>query len=416
MTDSIWTKELISDIRKKSETGRYLIKGFGSNRKYPSFDDLVFLPAQLSRLAIDTYREPCSTKTVLGARFAERPLKLDTPVVIAALSHGAVSREAKIALAIGSTLAGTASNTGAGGMLPEEREKAKKLFYQCFAGRYNYSVDVLLNCDCIELMVGQGAKPGTGGHLLADKLTEEISTIRGVPAGIDLRSPTRHPDIMGADDLVIKIQELREATDWKVPICVKIAAGRVQEDVKLASKCGADIIAIDGMEGGTGAGPELLADNVGIPTLSAVPLAMAGLEESGLTEEVDIIVMGGIRNGADAAKALALGADAVAIGRSAMIAMGCTCCGQCHTNRCPTGICTQDPKLRGKFDVNESAMKVANFIKSMTSEIEMFTKIAGKTDVHNLEYEDLRAITITASEITGVPLAGKTIPAKKVKT
>lgn len=402
-----YSKQDIKEIEKKAELGRYLVRGYGSDRDLPNFDDLVVLPAQLSRLVIDSYREACQTETVLGSRFAKRPLHLKTPIIIAAMSYGALGKKAKLALAKAATMVGTADHTGEGGMMPEERKLADKLFYQCLPGRYGFTLENLLSADVIEILIAQGAKPGLGGHLMAEKVTPEIAELRMIPPHVDLRSPSRHPDVLGADDLVLKIEELREATDWQVPISIKIAAGRVKEDVKLAAKCGADIIAIDGMSGGTGAGPMLTKDHVGIPLLPAIPMAVEGLEEAGLSEEVDLIVMGSIRNGADAAKALALGADAVAIGSAALIAMGCTVCKQCHTGKCPAGICTHEEKLLAKLDIDEAAQKVANFITAMTQELTTLTKIAGKTNIHNLEPEDLRALTIEASRMARVPLVGE---------
>lgn len=407
MKNQTYDADTIKDIREKARVGRYLIRGYGSNRRYTSYDELVFLPAQLSRLAIDSYREKVESRTVLGTRFAARPLEIAAPVVVAAMSWGALSKEAKIAIARASARLGLATNTGEGGMMPEERAEATKLFYQCLPGRYGFSLSNLLAADVVELMIAQGAKPGMGGHLMAEKVTAEIASIRGIPAGIDLRSPVRHPDIFGGDDLRFKIEELREATNGEIPISIKIAAGRVRDDVKLAAKCGADIIAIDGTQGGTGAGPEVLMEHVGIPSMAAVPQAVAALEELDLVGKVHLIIMGGIRSGADAAKALALGADAVALGTSLLIAIGCTACEKCHTGACPQGIATQNPELRSRLDVEEAAGKAERFLRSVILELEMLTKVCGKTNVHNLEREDLRALTPEASLYTGIPLVSQ---------
>lgn len=406
MKSQTYDAETIKDIREKAKLGRYLIRGYGMSRKVPSWDDLVFLPAQLSRLAIDSYREPVDSTTVLGTRFAEKPLVMAAPVMIAAMSYGALSKEAKLALAKAATQLGIADNTGEGGMMPEHRQAAAKLIYQCLPARYGFSLSNLLKADAVELMIGQGAKPGMGGHLMAEKVTAEIAAMRSIPVGIDLRSPTRHPDIFGGDDLRFKVEELREATNYQVPIAIKVAAGRVRDDVKLAAKAGADIIAIDGIQGGTGAAPEVLLEHMGIPSLAAVVAAMDALEELDLVGQIHLVIMGGIRNGADAAKALALGADAVAIGTAALIAMGCTACQKCHTGTCAQGINTQDPELRAKLNIEEAAEKVYNFVKSMIMEIEMISRACGKVNVHNLEREDLRALTVDASAITGIPLVG----------
>ena len=407
MKNQTYNADTIKDIREKAKLGRYLIRGCGANRAMTSWDDLVFLPAQLSRLAIDSYREPIDSRTVLGIRFASQPLEMEAPVMIAGMSYGALSKNAKLALGRAATKLGIADNTGEGGMMPEHREVASKLIYQCLPARYGFSLSNLLKADAVELMIGQGAKPGMGGHLLAEKVTEEIAAMRTIPVGIDLRSPTRHPDIFGGDDLRFKVEELREATNYQVPIGIKVAAGRVKDDVKLAAKAGAEFIAIDGIQGGTGAAPEVMMEHMGIPSLAAVVAAVDALEELDLVGVIHLIIMGGIRNGADAAKALALGADAVAIGSAALIAMGCTVCQKCHTDTCLQGITTHDPELSAKLDVEEAAEKVYNFIKSVIMEIGMITRACGKINVHNLEREDLRALTMNASTITGIPLVGQ---------
>ncbi len=402
----MWWREHVKEIQQKAETGEYVVRGFGTSRKLPHFDDLVILPAQVSRPPIDKYREPCNTKTVLGDRFAEKPLKLDTPILVGAMSFGALSKEAKIAVAKGTAMVGTATNTGEGGMLPEEREEAKWLIAQYASGRFGVSAEYLNAADAIEIKIGQGAKPGMGGHLMGEKVTKEIAEIRGIPEGSDALSPSRHMDIVGPEDLKMKIEQLREITDWKVPIIVKYSPGRVKEDVKIAAKAGADIIAIDGMQGGTGASPEIATENAGIPTIAALVQAVEALNEIGMREEVDIIISGGIRDGADVAKALALGADAVYVCTGVLIAMGCTACMQCHAGVCPVGICTQDPELRKKLDVDEAARRVANYLKVMTEECKMLAQLAGKTDVHNLEKEDLRALSLDVAAITGVKMVG----------
>ncbi len=409
--NKLWGKEVRKQIETKSLTGRSVIEGFGIKRAIPSFDDLTFLSAALSRLCIDVHREECDTATVLGSRFAKRPLVLETPVIIAPMSYGAVSKEVKMAFAKASTLAGTVENTGEGGMLGEERELAERLIYQCTPGRYGFNPRDLQRADAVEMFISQGAKPGSGGHLMGSKITPEIAKQRALPVGIDLRSPSRHPDFLGPDDLVLKILELREATDWQIPVSLKIGASRVKEDVKIACKIGADIIVLDGMQGGTGAGPETFKDNVGIPTMAALVAAMDGLREEGLEDEIDIVVMGGIKDGTDVAKALALGAKAVGIGTAALVALGCVACRQCATGACPAGLCTQDPELRQRLDWEQGARRLANFIHALTEEVRMITRICGKTNCHNLEPEDLRALTWEASAITRLPLVGSDVVA-----
>ncbi len=421
---NLWRTEVIEDIQTKAQLGRYRIRGFGTLRSQPlpSLDDLVFLPGTLTRVPLEGYREKCSTKTVLGTRFARKPIELDIPIMVTGMSFGALSYNAKVALAKGATRVGTSTTTGDGGMLMAEREHSKVLIYEVLPSRYGINVHHLKMADGVELTLGQGAKPGTGGLLLGMKVSREISEMRDLPEGVDQRSPCRHPDFLGPDDMIIKIEELREATDWQAPIFVKMGACRVYDDVKLAAKAGADVIVVDGMEGGTAASPELLMDHTGIPTLAAVCEARAGLESLGLYGEVQLIIAGGIRSGTDAAKAIALGADAVYVGTAALIALNCNkpihvedyhrlgtephYCHHCHTGQCPVGITTQDPELMKRLPIDEATERVANFFHAMTSEIQILARACGKSDVHNLEREDLRALTLEASMITGVPLVG----------
>ena len=428
-----FTPAVIEDIQIKSELGRYRIRGFGTlrPRTWATFDDLTFLPCGLTRIPLEGYRESCSTKTVLGTRFAEKPVELDIPVMVTGMSYGALSYNAKVALARGARQAGTSTTTGDGGLLPAERENSRVLVYEVLPSRYGINIHHLRSADAIELTIGQGAKPGTGGLLLGSKVSEEIARIRDLPSGVDQRSPARHPDFLGPDDMVLKIEELREATDWRVPIFVKLGASRVYDDVKLAAKAGADVVVIDGMEGGTGASPDLLQEHTGIPTLAAVCEARAALEELGLYGVVQLIIAGGLRHGSDMAKALALGADAVSIGIGALLALGCNRptyrensleidatpdyaalgtrpgeCSACHTGRCPVGITTQDDLLSKRLDPDLAARRVANYLRALTMEVTMLARACGKSDVHNLEPEDLAALTIEAAAMARVPLAG----------
>ena len=413
----------MEDIHEKAQLGRYRIRGFSTFQKVTHFDDLTFLSTGLTRFPLEGYRESCNTRTVIGARHASEPLVLETPIYITGMSYGALSKNAKWALGKGAAMVGSASCTGDGGMLQEERDASDKLIYQVLPSRYGFNPHHLAQAQAVEIVVGQGAKPGTGGMLMGVKVLDHIAEMRDLPAGIDQRSPTRHPDFLGPDDLIIKIEQLREATDGRVPISIKLGACRVSDDVKLAAKAGADAIVIDSMVAGTGASAEILLDHSGIPTVPAIVMAREALREIGLDGTVSLIASGGIRNGADAAKALALGADAVAIGTAALIALNCNreipesdfqaemglpagLCHHCHTGKCPVGIATQDPELVKRLDPDEGAERVANFLSSMTMEMALLTRSLGKGDVRSLEPEDLAALTIEASAMARVPLVG----------
>ena len=422
-TSQIFSPWVIQDIHAKSDLGRYRIRGFSSFQDVTHFDDLTFLSTGLTRFPLEGYKEQCNTQTVIGSLNAKNPLILDTPIYITGMSYGALSVNAKTALGKAASLVGTASCTGDGGMLPSERKASNKLIYQVLPSRYGFNPHHLKKAQAIEIVVGQGAKPGTGGMLMGIKVLDNISEMRDLPKGIDQRSPARHPEWLGPDDLAMKIEQLREATNWMVPIHVKLGACRVSDDVKLAAKAGADAIVVDSMLAGTGASSEILLDHSGIPTVPAIVLAREALREIGLNGKVHLIASGGIRSGADAAKALALGADAVAIGLSALIALNCNReipgsnfmkemgvpageCSHCHTGKCPVGIATQDENLTKRLDPDEGAERVANFLNAMTMEMSLLTRSLGKGDVHSLEPEDLAALTIEASAMAQVPLVG----------
>ncbi|CAI8003391.1 Glutamate synthase large subunit-like protein [Geodia barretti] len=379
----------MDDIHAKAELGRYRIRGFSSFQKVTHFDDLTFLSTGLTRFPLEGYKERCNTRTVIGARHAENPLILETPVYISGMSYGALSANAKVALGKAAAMVGSASCTGDGGMLPGERAASEKLIYQVLPSRYGFNPHHLVDAQAIEIVVGQGAKPGTGGMLMGVKVQDDVAEMRDLPLGIDQRSPARHPDWLGPDDLAIKIEQLREATDWRVPVHVKLGACRVDDDVKLAAKAGADAIVIDSMMAGNRsfrrgiAGAQWDSDR---SRHRHGPRGLAGV--------------GSLWQG------LALGADAVAIGLGALIALNCNkeipesnfeeevgvpagYCRFCHTGKCPVGIATQDPLLMSRLDPDEGAERVANFINSMTMEMTLLTRSLGKGDVHSLEPEDL---------------------------
>src|SRR5215471_3553042 len=313
----------LSEIRRAAATGLYDIRGFGAKRRVPHFDDLLFLGASISRYPLEGYREKCGTNVWLGTRFAEKPIHLKIPITIAGMSFGSLSAQAKEALGRGASTVGTSTTPGDGGMTREEREHSCLLVYQVLPSRYGMNPDDLRKADAIEVVVGQGAKPGGGGMLLGQKISKRVAEMRVLPEGIDQRSACRHPDWTGPDDLEIKIQELREITDWMKPIYVKVGASRPYYDTTLAVKSGADAVVLDGMQGGTAATQEVFIEHVGIPTLAAIPPAVAALQELGLHRSgVQLVVSGGIRTGADVAKAIAMGADAVSVGVAALIALG----------------------------------------------------------------------------------------------
>lgn len=401
-----WNSSTVQEIQQKARTGKHLVRGCGTTRKLPTFDDLILLSAGLSRMPVDTYREDAVTRTVLGARHARKPLVIETPIMIAPMSYGAISKEAKVALSMGSARVGTAMNNGEGGLLPEERAHSYRQIIQVCPSRFGFSLHTLEQADAIELVFGIGAKPGLSGHLMAEKMTTEIAAFRGLPPGIDLASHPRHGDIFGADDLPVKLAELREITNYEKPIFLKVGAGRVYEDVKIAAKVGVDGIVIDGMQGGTGAGPKIAIDHLGMPTLAAVVQATRALEDMGVKDEVNLIIAGGIRDGADVAKAIALGADAVYVGTGALVAMGCTVCLQCEKGECEFGIGTQKPELRERLEIKLASQRVANYLTAMTNELVIMAKACGKSNVHNLEREDLRAVSLEACAMTGIPFVG----------
>ena len=304
-----------------------------------------------------------------------------------------------------SALSDIAENTGEGGMSDAQRDAAKQLIFQCLGGRLGWNIHDMKRADGLEIYISQGAKPGLGGQLMAKKVTPELAAIRGIPAGIDLRSPSRHPDILGADDLVIKIEEFREATGYRKPVSVKLGAGRVRDDIKIAAKDGFDFVELDGMQGATGAGSGEVIDHVGIPTLPAIIEALEALEEIGRRQDIEIVLMGGLRDGIDAVKALCLGADAAAFGTSVLIAGGCIACMQCHVGQCVTGIATQDPEHEKRYEPAVEARNIHRFLETVRWQIAALTHGMGYSSTRELNRGDLVALTPEAAEITGLPLA-----------
>ena len=419
-----WTfsSEVNAEIRRAAATGIYDIRGGGAKRKLPHFDDLLLLGASMSRYPLEGYRESCNTSVVLGDRFAKKPLSLDIPITIAGMSFGALSGNAKEALGRGASAAGTSTTTGDGGMTQEERKHSSMLVYQYLPSRYGMNPDDMRKADAIEIVVGQGAKPGGGGMLLGQKISDRVAEMRNLPIGIDQRSACRHPDWTGPDDLEIKILEIREITGWEKPIYVKIGGARPYYDTALAIKAGADVVVLDGMQGGTAATQDVFIEHVGQPTLACIRPAVEALQDLNMYRSVQLVVSGGIRTGADVAKALALGADVVSIGTAALVALGdndpaleseynelgtrAGCYDDWHEGLDPAGITTQDPKLAARLDPVIGGNRIKNYLKVMTLELQTLARACGKNDVRNLEREDLCALSVEAAAMAQVPLAG----------
>jgi len=412
----------IDYIRRAAQTGIYRIRGFGAKRRLPHFDDLLIKGASISRYPLEGYREKCNTTVTLGTRFAKKPIELKIPITIAGMSFGSLSANAKEALGRGASEVGTSTTTGDGGMTPEERHYSTQLIYQVLPSRYGMNPDDLRKADAIEVVVGQGAKPGGGGMLLGQKITERVGEMRTLPVGIDQRSACRHPDWTGPDDLTIKILELREITNWEKPIYVKCGAARPYYDTALAVKAGADVVVVDGMQGGTAATQDIFIEEIGLPTLVAVKEAVQALQDLDMHRKVQLIVSGGIRKGADVAKALAMGADVCSIGTASLIALGdqspaleeeynklgstAGAWEDYQEGTDPAGITTQAPELEKRLDPIKAGKQLANYLRVMTLEVQTVARACGKSDVRNLDPEDLVALTVEASAMSGIPLAG----------
>ena len=398
-----WNTKVQEDIYIKSQIGRYRIRGYGGARALPHMADLAFRKKIVPDTIDPDVANHVKMATEIGGINGAEPLKLSMPVMVAPMSYGALSASTKRAIGMASTLSGIAENTGEGGMSDAQRGAAEQLIFQCLGGRLGWNIHDMKRADGLEIYISQGAKPGLGGQLMAKKVTPELAAIRGIPHGIDLRSPSRHPDILGADDLVIKVQEFREATGYKLPVSVKLGAGRVRDDIKIATKDEFDFVELDGMQGSTGAGSAEVLEYVGIPTLAAIIEAIEALEEIEARDKIQLVLMGGLRDGIDAVKSLCLGADAVAFGTATIIAGGCIACMQCHVGQCVTGIATQDPAHESRYKPDLESQNIHRFFESVRWQIAAITQSLGYDDVTKLSRDDLVALTPEAAAITGLP-------------
>ena len=383
----------MADIHTMAATGESIIEPMRTRRPSFTWDDILIMGAQLARIPLNP-DQPVNTQTVIGPR-AAHPLVIDTPIFITHMSFGALSKEAKLALAEGSAAVGTAMCSGEGGILPESMARAHKYIFEYVPNRYSVTAENLQQVDAVEIKIGQSAKPGMGGHLPAEKVTPEIAAIRGFDQGVDIKSPACFDDIRSPEELKAKVEWLRAATGGK-PVGIKFAAGHIEKDLAVAVYAGPDFVTIDGRAGATGASPKFVKAAASVPTPFALYRARKYLEDNG-ADHISLVITGGFRTSADFAKGLALGADAVAIGTAALVAIGCRQFRVCNTGKCPTGIATQDPDLRARLDVAASARGLANFLRVSTAELTDFARLTGKDDIHRLGLDDL---CTTSSEIS----------------
>ncbi|MCF6175911.1 MAG: glutamate synthase-related protein [Victivallaceae bacterium] len=383
-------------IHKIAETGESVIEPMRSRKVAIAWNDILIKGAQLFKLPLNE-DEPVKSKTVIGPK-AAKPLVIESPVIISHMSFGALSKETKIALAKGSATAKTAICSGEGGILDDELEAAHKYIFEYVPNKYSVTESYLQQVDAVEIKIGQSAKPGMGGHLPGCKVTEEIAAVRGKTVGKDIISPSRFPDIKNQDDLKERIEDLRSMTGGK-PIGIKLAAGHIEKDLEIALFAQPDFITIDGRTGATGAAQKFVKDSTSVPTIHALHRARKYLDENGASE-VSLIITGGLRISADFAKALAMGADAVAIASSALLACGCQQYRICNTGKCPVGITTQDPELRKHLKIDISSKRLANFLKVSTEEIKTFARLTGNGNVHDLAIDDLMTTNSDISEFT----------------
>lgn len=387
----------MEQIHQMAVSGRSVIEAMGTQMPMPGWDDILIMGAQLNPPPLMEH-ENVDITTVIG-KHAKKPMVLGGPVYISHMSFGALSRETKIALAKGSAMAHTAMCSGEGGILPQEMEAAEKYIFEYVPNRYSVTPANLRNADAIEIKIGQGTKPGMGGHLPGEKVTQEISRIRNKPMGQDVISPSKFEDIRTKEELRSLVEQLRMASEGR-PIGIKIAAGKIEQDLEYCVFANPDFITIDGRGGATGASPRLVRDSTSVPTVYALYRARTYLDRVGA--DIQLVVTGGLRVSSDFAKAIAMGADAVAIASAAMIAAACQQYRICGSGMCPVGMATQDPELRKRMDMDAAAKRVANFLNCSFEELKTFARITGHDRIHDLCNEDLCTINREISEFTNI--------------
>lgn len=393
----------MKEIHQMAVTGKSIIEAMGTQMPMPNWDDILILGAQLNPPPLDEHEE-IDTTTIIGTN-AKRPMVLKNPVYISHMSFGALSKETKVALAKGTAMAGSAMCSGEGGILPEEMEAADRYIFEYVPNRYSVTPENLCNADAIEIKIGQGTKPGMGGHLPGDKVTPEIAKIRNKPLGKDVISPSKFDDVNSKEDLKELVDMLRFASDGR-PIGIKIAAGRIEKDLEYCVFAQPDFITIDGRGGATGASPKLVRDATSVPTIFALYRARKYLDEAGeAAKQIQLVITGGLRVSSDFAKAIAMGADAIAIASAGLMAAACQQYRICGTGKCPVGVATQDPELRKRFAGEAAAQRVANFLNVSLEELKTFARITGHKNLHDLNVSDLCTIREEISNHTNIPHA-----------
>lgn len=387
----------MEEIHQMAVTGKSIGGSMGTKMAMPNWDDILILGAQLNPPPLDEDADVITT-TVIGKN-AKRPMILDHPVYISHMSFGALSKEIKVALAKGSAMARTAMCSGEGGILPQEKEAAYKYIFEYVPNKYSVTDENLREADAIEIKIGQGTKPGMGGHLPGEKVTEEIAAIRGKTPGCDIQSPSKFPEINTKEDLKEMVQMLRTRSDGR-PIGIKIAAGRIERDLEYCVYAEPDFITIDGRGGATGSSPLLLREATSVPTIYALYRARKYLDS--VHSDISLVITGGLRVSADFAKALAMGADAIAVASAGLIAAACQQYRICGTGNCPVGIATQNEELRARLKIDAAAQRVANFLNVSRDELKTFARITGHSSIHDLSVEDLITVSREISEYTNI--------------